>query len=285
MRSRVAWVGAALVVLVSGCGGAALPAADSGPASPKPAVVLEVSGSGTASPLVKALAAAWTSEHPEVDFTFLDGINSGGALRGVREGTLDLAVVNRPLTSEESSSGVVYTAVAREPLAFVVGDDRPGLTGVTTDQVRDIYAGRLTQWSALGAGTGRLLVLDRDPDESARKLGLLPLLAPDTVTAATTVLTKAGEMGSALEGTPGAFGYSAVGFMALTGVTEVQLLALDGVAPTPQNVVAGTYPLSLTFGLVHDKQASPSLVEFVRWTQGAVAHNLMQAAGYAIPAP
>ncbi len=44
-------------------------------------------------PALQKLAEVYAQKHPEVQFDFQGGTNSGGAIRGVIEGTLELAVV------------------------------------------------------------------------------------------------------------------------------------------------------------------------------------------------
>lgn len=281
MRTTIKGLCAGLAVaLAAACGGTGTGSGEAVTAAT--AVHVRVSGPGTAMPLVEALSKEYGRTHAGVAFEFISGTNSGGALRGVQEGTLEMAVVNRDLKAEERSDAVSYTAFAREAIAFAAPADR-SLEGVTTQQVKDVYAGRLTTWAQLGSGQGPLIVLDRDEDESARKLVLLPVLDGEPVAAPTSVLTKAGEMASALQSTPGAFGYTPVGYLQVKDVQGVRPLELDGVAPTAANVSAGTYPWALTFGLVTRQDAPPGLVDFVRYVNGAEARAFLADHEYAPP--
>src|SRR5687767_2553748 len=95
-----------LATLLMGCGAPARsrsPAAGSAVIPTASAVVLRISGSGTALPLVQKLAEAYQQTDPTVRFEFPAGTNSGGAIRGVVEGTLDVAVVNRSLMEKEAN--------------------------------------------------------------------------------------------------------------------------------------------------------------------------------------
>lgn len=246
-------------------------------------VQVRVSGSGTAMPLVEALSQEYVRTHPDVGFSFDTGTNSGGAIRGVTDGGLELAVVNRELKPDERQPTLSYSRFAREAVAFAVQADRE-LDGVTTQQVRDVYAGRATDWAQLGSVAGPLIVLDRDEDESARKFVLIPLLGDEQVGATTTTLAKASEMANALESTPGAFGYTPVGYLKVKQLLGVRVLDLDGVAPTAQNVSAGSYPWSLTLGLVHQDDAPPGVIDFVQWVTGAEGQAIISGYGYAPPA-
>ena len=81
------------------------------PLNPSPsgqAIVIRASGSGTALPLVRMLAEAYAGTHDGVTFDIREGTNSGGAIKGVVTGTLDLAVVNRTLSDDEVKQPLVY---------------------------------------------------------------------------------------------------------------------------------------------------------------------------------
>ena len=277
-RPQLAPVALLAVAALSACGGGATQVATAAPTGTQ----VRVSGSGTAMPLVRKLAQEYTRAHPDVRFDFTPGTNSGGAISGVKAGTFDLAVVNRTLKPAEADGSVSYVAIARDAVAFAVG---PGaqVDDVTTAQVRRIYGGKVVDWRQLGATAGPMVVLDRDPDESARKLFLLPVLDGRPIGARTTELMKASEMADALAGTPGAFGYTAVGYLKAAGVVGVRPLSLDGTAPTADNVTAGTYPWALTLALVHGSDDPKALREFVAFAAGSSASATREASGYAPP--
>lgn len=247
-------------------------------------MTVRVSGSGTAMPLLMKLAEAHRATHPDIAFAFKPGTNSGGAIRGVHEGTLDLAVVNRELTAEEARHKLGYQPFARDAIAFAVPASSP-FTNITTAHVRSAYGGTVTGWRQLGGPDTPLIVLDRDPDESARKLVLLPVLGKQAVRARTTVLATAEEMGQAIASTPGALGYTAVGYLRVQGIgiDQVRPLRLDGHAPTNTAIKAKTYPWTLTFGVVYGANGAEKIGAFVESLKGVAAQKLMTSYGYAPP--
>jgi phosphate transport system substrate-binding protein len=241
---------------------------------------VRISGSGTAMPLVQKLAEAYERSHSDVRFVFEDGTNSGGAITGVQDGALDLAVVNRELKPEESTDGVSYVPLARDAVAFAVG---PGveLDDISTADVRRIYRGDIVDWKRLGLAAGPVVVLDRDVDESARELVLVPVMDGQAVRARTTELAKASEMADALAGTPDAFGYTAAAYLQAKGIEGVKLLSLDGTAASADAVAAGTYPWFLTLALVHGPGDSEALTNFIAFASGSSAAPTLEAFGYA----
>lgn len=207
--------------------------------APAPQQVLRVSGSGTALPPVEKLAEVYGVEHPETELQFEPGTNSGGAIKGVLDGTLDLAVANRPLSEEEEGEPIVYTPFAKDAVAFVANGSGE-VEGLSTDQVRDVYGGGLTNWEQLGGSAADIVVLDRDEVELARKLVLVPLMNGRPVEARTVVLNKAGEMIEAMKSTPNSLGYSSLGLLSGEDNPELRILALDGVMPSPEAVLGAS---------------------------------------------
>ncbi|MFN8526937.1 MAG: substrate-binding domain-containing protein [Chloroflexota bacterium] len=277
-RSRRLFVGGAALFL-AGCSWSS--STTRTPAKPAaPAHTFSVSGSGGALPSARALAEAYAVQHPEVAFRFERGTNSGGAIRGVAEGTLDIAVVNRPLSPEEAAKPLSYTAYAKDAVAFVATPSAP-VAGLSRAQIQAIFGGDATSWSQLGGPDEPVIVLDRDEDESMRKLVLLPLLAGRPIGATTTVLTSADEMMSALRDTPGALGYATFGGLKVANVRTDRVIAIDGVVPSSSTVGNGTYPWNLTFGLVVRGDAPPALHAFAAAACGNWGAGVLEKLGYA----
>lgn len=271
-----------LAAIVGGCGTAARPRPPAaGEVVVDPAsTVLRISGSGAALPLVQKLAEAYQQTNPSVRFEFPSGTNSGGAMRGVVEGTLDLAVVNRPLTEKETGAGLVYRPFARDVVAFVAHTGSP-IAGVSVAQVQGIFGGQLTDWQSLGIKSAPIIVLDRDEDESMRKLVLIKLMDQQPVLAKAVILTSARDMVTALANTPNSFGYTSLGLLRILNPRGLQVLALDGMVPWAEPIDGQRYPWSLLFGLVHGPDLHPPARRFVEWVRGDGGRQVMGVYGYA----
>jgi phosphate transport system substrate-binding protein len=279
----------AMVLACSLVGCTASPGSQSPQISTSPSVgIIKVSGSGSALPVVQKLAEAYTQKHPDTQLQFEPGTNSGGAIQGVVKGNLDLAAVNRPLSKSEAKEALAYFPFARDPFVFVVHKPVP-VKNLSAEQVRDIYSGKLTNWQQLGGASAPILVLDRDPDESARKLGLIPFMQGREVKAKTIILAKAKEMVQALESTPNSLGYSSRGLLKTMQAQEIEILRLDGnsnvssqsaAVRIPQGIATNSYPWHLTLGLVHRRQPSSSLQGFVNFALSPEGRQILEKYGY-----
>lgn len=245
---------------------------------------LRISGSGTALPVVQKLGEAYRLACPGARFEFGAGTNTGGAIRGLLDGTLDLAVANRPLSDSEAGEGLEYLPFARDAVVFAARRVGP-VRGLTTEQVRDVFGGSVTDWAQLGGPPGTIMVLDRDEDESARKLALLPLMAGRPVQARTIVLTTARDMVASLSSVRDSLGYTSLGLLRVQRAGGVEILALDGVMPGAESVMRGSYPWHLTFALVVRGDAPSAVRRFVDFVVGRGGREVLEEYGYAVAEP
>lgn len=268
-------VGVLFLVAAASCSAAA----DDAAAGPEK--VVRISGSGTASPIVERLAEEYAGWNPGVSFDFGVGTNTGGGIRGVHEGTLDLAVANRPLTEEEASSGVGYHPFARDAMVFAVHLPNTAFS-LSSDQVRALYAGEATDWSDVGGDPQPVILLGRDPDESATKLLLVPFMKGLEVSPSVIILDRSTEMLDALQTTSGAIGFTSLGLLRLEGIESVAPVELDGVEPSPRSLDDGSYPWMMTFALVSPPGgASGAAEDFLSFVTSADARPILERYGYA----
>lgn len=245
-----------------------------------PAAITErirVSGSGTCMPLLRILTSAYPGD--EVEFVFLPGLHSGGGIRGVENGDLEIGAVSRDLTEDEEALGLEYRQVSDDALAIAV---HPSVTvdSLSSEQIQGIYDGTYTSWAQLGGGDLPIVVLDRSEDESAKIILRQYVIGDLDIAESAVNLFYEADMVSGLEGTPGSIGYFSLGL----GVSEdlnVSYVALDGVAPTVPHVNDGSYRAIRPLGIVFGKSVDPGVREFIEWMQSDAAIRIMEDNGFA----
>jgi len=245
---------------------------------------LRVSGSGTCLPLLRILA----SQQPDrsVRMVFLPGLHSGGGIKGVMQGSLDIGAVSRPLTASEAAGGLAVTWLSTDGLVIAVNPSvsKLGISEITDQQVRDIYTGKYTDWKQLGASSSMpIIVLDRHEDESAKIIMRHYIFGPPEklkVTPDSVNLYYESDMVDALQSTVGSIGYFSLGY-AISQNISVTHLRLNGVEPTPANIKSGTYTLVRPLGVVTKTDAAPQVRAFLDWATSDEADQLMLSKGYA----
>lgn len=211
---------------------------------------LLLAGSGSNIDLLQLVAADCAATHPGFAVWLDAGMGSTGGLRALRDGVVDAAMVSRPLRADEVDGRAVRVDYARSPVAFAA---HPGVLhpGVTTPQIVALYRGETTTWP----DGIRAVVVQRERGDSSH-------LAVDRVlagfAAANQQAWQSGRwrvvysdraMSEALLATPGAVGLVDVS-ATVAANQPLRLLRLDGVAPDPSAVQAGTYSLYKDHALV-----------------------------------
>ena len=186
-----------------------------------------------------------------------------GAWLNIADGVADIALLAAPTEEEEAYLQEKGVAVdmklyGGDGLVFIV-NSACGVTNVTLDDLRAVYRGEITNWSQLGGVDAPIHVLYRDDQSGSQRLFDKLLFggdAPDL-----TGFERLDEMSTivgAVEYDPYAIGYSIMTYLdSVYGETDVRVLSLDGVAPTPENVADNTYPLG-TKGYVVIRSDEPA---------------------------
>ena len=117
-----------------------------------------LNGSTSMEKLVNGLKEGIVETYPnlqlEPQFT-----GSSAGVEAVTNGTADIGDVSRALTDEEKAGGLVENIVALDGIA-VVTDTANTATNLTTQQLKDIYTGKITNWSEVGGADQNSLLLD-----------------------------------------------------------------------------------------------------------------------------
>lgn len=199
-----------------------------------------LNGSTSMEKLVNGLKEGIVETYPnlqlEPQFT-----GSSAGIEAVTNGTANIGDVSRALTDEEKAGGLVENIVALDGIA-VVTDTANTATNLTTQQLKDIYTGKITNWSEVGGADQNIVVIGRESGSGTRDAFEEILDIADQCQLAQT-LNETGAVAAAVQSTPGAIGY--ISLDALND--KVKALQLDGVAPSEETVKDGSYTLQRPF--------------------------------------
>jgi phosphate transport system substrate-binding protein len=92
--------------------------------------------------------------------------NAQGSDKGILElmtGVIDVAGISRPLSSQEQAQGLAAVPMGRDAIAVVVSLENPFRQGLSQQQVREIFQGKITNWSVIGGKPSSIRVINRPP--------------------------------------------------------------------------------------------------------------------------
>lgn len=108
---------------------------------------ITVAGSSSVTPVMEKLAEAYKAINSNVEIEVQQSDSTTGVTSAI-EGICDIGMASRELKDEETSQGVTATVISMDGIAIIVNKENP-VSALTTQQVKDIYTGAVTDWSEL----------------------------------------------------------------------------------------------------------------------------------------
>lgn len=192
----------------------------------------------------------------------------------VVDGDADILFCAAPSAAQKAYAAeqgveLVYVPIGREAFVFFVHEDNP-VDSLTVDQVRDIYAGEVTNWAQVG-GANRVI----NPVSRLEGSGSQTMM--EAFMGGREIARKSP---FALVG--GSIGFSFRYYM--EGMVEnesVKMLALNGVSPSAENIRDGSYPVVAEFYAVYradnDNENIPVLIDWILSPEG---QQIVEESGY-----
>jgi phosphate transport system substrate-binding protein len=234
---------------------------------------LPVVGTGDGMELMRALGASYTADNPKTQVVVPPSIGSGGGIAAIGSEKEVLARIARPLSDSERAAGLMETPVFRLPSAFFVHPSAK-ITGLTTKQLADVYAGNIVNWKDLGGADLRIKVVRREEVDST--LIVLRQTMPGWKDLAITEKSKMAVTTQDCINTVKQVEGS-IGFGPFTKPLEMELsvLKIDGHYPTDQN-----YPSAVTVAFAYKQTTiTPEAKQFIAYAKTERARALLSSMG------
>ena len=164
----------------------------------------------------------------------------------------------------EADAKLEQKAIGRDALVFIVNEENP-VQSLTQQQLRDIYAGRITNWKDVGGADSPIVAFQRGVDSGSQTLfkKLLIDKGDGQLMAAPTELAHA-DMGGLVDSiaeynnSANAIGFSVYYYIdQMYSKPSLRLLAVDGVTPGNDTIADESYPLCNEFYAVVHADAAP----------------------------
>lgn len=243
------------------------------------AETLRIGGTGAGLGTVKALGDAYRAVDPAFSLIEARSLGTSGGLKALQEGSLDVAVIARPLTPDEVGRGL--RAVEYGRTALVLATARRDVPALSRQDIAAIYAGTRTVWPD---GTPIRLVLRPRTDTDVL---LLQAMGPGIRAAVDAAMVREGllvavtdqDAADALERLPGGFGTSTLALIRSEGRALVPV-AVDDVVPDLASIADGRYPWTKPMFLVTAGTPSPMAARYIAFVQSPAGRKLLAALGH-----
>ena len=248
---------------------------------------LVLDGSTTVGPIAKAFAEYYMRQNPGVNIMVSES-GSGNGAKALLNGTCDIADLSRDLKDSERKAmeekGVkpVAHVVAYDALPVIVHPANK-VKGLTIEQVRDIYTGKITNWKDVGGSDQAIVVISRDTNSGTFESFKELVLGKDAkICEGAEYAGSNGGVRQRVQMTKGAIGYAGLGFVD----RSVKALEINGIVPCAETVIGKTYPIARElFMFTNGAPATDSLIaKFLGLSRSEKGREIIEEIGF-IPVP
>ena len=283
-RQFLSFAGAAAAAVAGlglvGCGGTS--AGTEATAGDALSGTVNCSGATSFQKLVEAAATNFMDANPDVTIAITGG-GSGQGLSDVKDGK---AQIGRSDVFAEEKLDAADAKKLEDHTVAVVGmgpivNSKVDVDDLTTEQLKGIFTGKITDWKEVGGTAGKIQVIERKAGSGTRATFEAAVLAGDKAPESFAPVAEEDSSGTVVEKiqqTEGAISYLAFSYY---DDTKFKALKVDGVDPTKENVESGKFNIWAYEHMYTAADADAATKAFVEYMLGDdVQGSLVEKEGF-----
>ena len=226
---------------------------------------LVVKGSTTILPIAQRMAQAFEQHCQDVKVWVSGGGSAEGILALVM-GEADIATSSSFITEHElmlAQQRNVYPVpfrIANDCILPVVHTSNP-LRDISSDDLRDIYRGHITNWNQLGGPDLAIEVISRDLASGTYEVWDDIIMEHEPVATEHTLKHSSADVVRAVSTSPGAIGYISLGYLN----AYIKPLKVNGVMGSRKTVLDGTYLINRPLFMFTNNWPEGRRLEFINF--------------------
>ena len=245
-----------------------------------------VDGSTTVGPIAKAFAEHYMQKNPDATLTVSES-GSGNGAKSLINKTCQIAIMSRFMKDGEFQAAVekgvlpVAHVVALDGLPVLVHPANP-VSNLTLEQIRKIYMGEIVNWKDVGGADMKIVVISRDTNSGTYETFYNLVMEhggnKEKIGAGAEYVGSNGAVRQRVQSTPAAIGYAGLGFVDET----VKALSVNGVAPSRETVIDGSYPIARALYMFTDRypKMGSHLYRFITFHLSAAGQEIVETIGF-----
>ncbi|MDO8662502.1 MAG: PstS family phosphate ABC transporter substrate-binding protein [Candidatus Omnitrophota bacterium] len=253
---------------------------------------IQVKGSDTMVNLSQSWAEKYTEENPG-NFVAVTGGGSGTGISALISGTCDIANASRTIKEKEIAlakqrgTDPYEIKVGLDGLAVVVNPHNP-VSKLTTQQLADIFTGRVTNWKELGGEDRKIVVLSREVNSGTHvyfKEHVLRKSDPngkEEFSSGALLLSSSQAIADEVAGNSDAIGYYGMGYTSAKqkSIAVAKDERSEYVIPAIENVLNGKYPISRPLFVYTNGSPTGSVKKFVDFILSKEGQDIVTATDF-----
>ena len=187
--------------------------------------------------------------------------------------------------AEENQTTFEYTPIGTEAFVFFVHKDNP-ITNLTTEQIKDIYSGKITNWKDVGGKNEKIAAFQRNEGSGSQSM-LKRFMGDTPITDAPTemvndlmagIIEQVADYKSKTNSIGFSFRYYVEGIIKNP---DIKMISIDGAAPTSENIRHGSYPiLTPIYAVTYKENQNGNVDKLLDWILSDEGQYIINETGY-----
>ncbi len=249
-----------------------------------------IDGATAAFPVYSAFVHALYPETTEIYDGVFEYNNTLGGYELLAQKKTDLFIGAYPSKeqiafAEEKGTSFEYTQIGSEAFVFFVHKDNP-IENLTIEQIKDIYSGKITNWKQVGGDNEKIVPFQRNEGSGSQSMFLrlmdgTEVLEPDKETLSTGmggIIEKVADYKSK----PTSIGFSFRFYVeSIIKNPDIKMIAINGIAPTKENIQNGTYPIiAPVYAVTYEGNSNENVQKLIDWIVSEEGQYIIEETGY-----
>ena len=238
---------------------------------------VSLAGSTTVQPDAQALAAAYMANNSGVTVNVAGGGTAAG-ITAAGTGTAQIGMASANVTASELAQypNLQSIPICVDGIAIIVNPQNTAVTGLTMNQLMNIYTGNYSNWSQVGGSNAKIDVVNREQGSGTRSGIQSIVLKNGNFSTGGITQSSEGAVKSYVAGDANAIGYIGVS----GGIdSSIKALSINGVAPTYGNIANGTYVIQRYLLFVTNGPATGLAQSFINYTLSPAGQAILKSQG------
>lgn len=206
-------------------------------------------------------------------------------------GSVDLVIATEPSNEELSQAKQAGVTLIKKPVCydafvFITHKDNP-VNSLTVKEIRDIYSGKITNWKEVGGKDEKIRAFQREKNSGSQTamenlvMGGSDMIDPINI----KIIVGMGELVDTVaeyENEPASLGYTYRYYIdTLYKNDNIKTIAIDGIAPTDDNIRSEAYPFTTNYyGVIKKGDEENVGGRFLDWILSDEGQKCVAQAGY-----
>lgn len=235
-------------------------------------------GSTTVAPIAEGVCEQMMEENDGLTISY-EGVGSSSGMKGVLAGTFTLGGASRDLKQSELDAGLVPVVIAKDGIS-IVANGNVTVANLSLTQLADIYSGKISNWSEVGGANATIVVCNRDESSGTRGAFQEIVLGKVDYRKDAQICKENGDVAQTVASTPNAIGYVGLGFLETVKKGGGKALMIDGVAPSIDTVIDGSYKVSRGLNVATLGEATGIEKAFIDYCLSPKGQAIVEDAGF-----